>query len=272
MDVNNRILELRKNLHLSRDAFGAKIGVSGHVVRNWDRNETNAADKPLILNIICKEYGVNREWLENGTGEMFDESSPSIVDMLVEKYNLSDTAKKVLDVYVNLDDNDKHAIDRFVQKVVDASSSTKNAASVSSAMQQYNMIQREIIVSTKKSRYRTSAGIGYDLSDSDAWERVNVLDCPEARRADFIIEIDGDSMEPTYCNGENIFVKATPDVRIGEIGIFIVDGKGYIKELGDGELISHNEKYDPIPLKDTENQCIGKVIGVAEIVGKKCTV
>lgn len=266
MDVNNRILELRKNLHLSRDAFGAKIGVSGHVVRNWDRNETNAADKPLILNIICKEYGVNREWLENGTGEMFDESSPSVVDMLVEKYNLSDTAKKVLDVYVNLDDSDKDAIDRFVQKIVDANSSTKNATSISSAMQQYDMTQREIIVSIKKSRYLTSAGIGYDLNDSDAWERVNVMDCSAARRSDFIVEIDGDSMEPTYCNGENVFVKATPDVEIGKIGIFIVDGKGYIKERGIDCLISHNKNYHPIMLEGTENRCVGAVLGVADVV------
>lgn len=102
MDVNNRILELRKNLHLSRDAFGAKIGVSGHVVRNWDRNETNAADKPLILNIICKEYGVNREWLENGTGEMFDESLPSSIDQLAIEYKLSKEEVRFLSNYLSL--------------------------------------------------------------------------------------------------------------------------------------------------------------------------
>jgi len=137
MDINKRILELRKFLHLSRDAFGAKIGVTGHVVRNWDRNETNAADKPLILNIICKEYGINREWLEKGTGEMFDTSSPSVVDMLVEKYNLSNTARKVLDVYIGLDDGDKDAIDRFVQKVVDAGTAAQSSVSVSNAIQEY---------------------------------------------------------------------------------------------------------------------------------------
>ena len=61
MEVNDRIFNLRKELHLSRDACGAKIGVTGYVVRNWDRQETNAAEKPLILNMICEVYGVNRE-------------------------------------------------------------------------------------------------------------------------------------------------------------------------------------------------------------------
>ena len=100
MSVNARILELRKSLHLSRDAFGAKIGVSGHVVRNWDRNETNAAEKPLIIGIICKEYGINREWLEHGTGEMYDANALSVIDQLVQKYKLSDTARKVLETYI----------------------------------------------------------------------------------------------------------------------------------------------------------------------------
>ena len=138
MEVNKRILELRKQLHLSRDAFGAKIGVSGHVVRNWDRGETNAAEKPLIINMICKEFAVNREWLEHGTGEMFDESSPSIVDMLVEKYDLSDTARKILDVYITLDTDDKDAIDRFVQKVAETMEAKPDSPAVSAVMQQYS--------------------------------------------------------------------------------------------------------------------------------------
>lgn len=120
MSVNARILELRKSLHLSRDAFGAKIGVSGHVVRNWDRNETNAAEKPLIIGIICKEYGINREWLEHGTGEMYDANALSVIDQLAKRYKLSDTARKVLETYIGLDENDKQVIDRFVRKIVES--------------------------------------------------------------------------------------------------------------------------------------------------------
>lgn len=137
MEVNDRIFNLRKELRLSRDAFGAKIGVTGHVVRNWDRQETNAAEKPLILNMICEVYGVNREWLEHGIGNMFDESSPNLIDQLADKYQLSNIAKKVLEVYIDLTPQDKQVFDRFIEKVVAAKTENPGTSSIQSAMQQY---------------------------------------------------------------------------------------------------------------------------------------
>jgi transcriptional regulator with XRE-family HTH domain len=136
MEINERIKQLRKNLKLSQTAFGEKIGVSRDVINNIDRMLVEA--KPLMIKHICEVFAVNREWLEHGTGEMFDESSPSIVDMLVEKYDLSDTARKILDVYITLDTDDKDAIDRFVQKVAETMEAKPDSPAVSAVMQQYS--------------------------------------------------------------------------------------------------------------------------------------
>ncbi len=136
MEINERIKQLRKNLKLSQTAFGEKIGVSRDVIKNIDNNLVEA--KPLMIKHICEVFAVNREWLEHGTGEMFDESSPSIVDMLVEKYNLSDTARKILDVYITLDTDDKDAIDRFIQKVAETMEAKPDSPAVSAVMQQYS--------------------------------------------------------------------------------------------------------------------------------------
>ncbi len=136
MEINERIKQLRNNLKLSQTAFGEKIGVSRDVIKNIDNNLVEA--KPLMIKHICEVFAVNREWLEHGTGEMFDESSPSIVDMLVEKYNLSDTARKILDVYITLDTDDKDAIDRFIQKVAETMEAKPDSPAVSAVMQQYS--------------------------------------------------------------------------------------------------------------------------------------
>jgi hypothetical protein len=49
------------------------------------------------------------------------------------------------------------------------------------------------------------------------------------------------------------------------IGIFIINCDAYVKELGNGKLISHNEKYKPISLKaDDSIFCCGRVLGVVE--------
>ncbi|MBQ8688521.1 MAG: helix-turn-helix transcriptional regulator, partial [Ruminococcus sp.] len=81
-------------------------------------------------------------------------------------------------------------------------------------------------------------------------------------RADFALTISGDSMEPIYHNGDIVLVKQTEAVSVGEVGIFVVDGDGYIKKFGGDRLISLNQAYADIMLNhDSYVRCCGKVIG-----------
>jgi phage repressor protein C with HTH and peptisase S24 domain len=80
--------------------------------------------------------------------------------------------------------------------------------------------------------------------------------------ADEIIRVNGDSMEPTYRDGEMVLVKHTTSLRKGEIGIFVTGDTGYIKEYRKDGLYSHNPAYAPIVFSEgTEVRCIGRVIG-----------
>ena len=107
-----------------------------------------------------------------------------------------------------------------------------------------------------------SAGTGTFL-DSDLAEDLFVPESAEAEQADFVISVGGDSMEPTYHNGDKVFVEMCDAVDVGEVGIFIVNGDVYIKELGNKFLISHNEKYKPISLTENDSvYCCGRVIGI----------
>ena len=107
-----------------------------------------------------------------------------------------------------------------------------------------------------------SAGTGNFL-DSEFAEELLVPESAEAEQADFVISVGGDSMEPTYHDGDKVFVEKCDSVDIGEVGIFVVNGEAYIKELGNHKLISYNEKYKPIPLTENDNvYCCGRVIGI----------
>ena len=110
-----------------------------------------------------------------------------------------------------------------------------------------------------------SAGTGDILDDYEHWETVLVPLTPESRKADFILRVDGDSMESKFHDGDLVLVRKQEIIEQGEIGIFSVDGKGYIKKLGKNVLISLNKKYPEIPLNN-ESRCFGKVLGVTNIV------
>ena len=112
--------------------------------------------------------------------------------------------------------------------------------------------------------YPASAGTGNFL-ETERPDEILVKECSEAEDADYVIPISGDSMEPTYHDGDKVFVEKCDSVEIGEIGIFIVNGEAYIKELGNKCLISHNEAYKPIKLGSSDSiYCCGRVLGVVE--------
>ena len=109
-----------------------------------------------------------------------------------------------------------------------------------------------------------SAGTG-NILDSDLAEELLVPESAEAEKADFVISVGGDSMEPTYHDGDKVFVEKCDSVDIGEVGIFVVNGDVYIKELGNKCLISHNEKYKTIRIGENDSvYCCGRVIGTVE--------
>lgn len=109
-----------------------------------------------------------------------------------------------------------------------------------------------------------SAGTG-NILDSDLAEELLVPESAEAEQADFVISVSGDSMEPTYHDGDKVFVEKCDSVDIGEVGIFVVNGDVYIKELGNQCLISHNEKYKPIRIGENDSvYCCGRVISIVE--------
>lgn len=108
-----------------------------------------------------------------------------------------------------------------------------------------------------------SAGTGQPAGDEYPENYRLVKEPP--RRASFIAPVSGDSMEPTYNNGDLVFVRAQEEVEPGEIGVFWMDGQQWIKELGEGVLISHNPdpKYGPRPFTE-DIRCQGLVLCVCD--------
>ena len=110
--------------------------------------------------------------------------------------------------------------------------------------------------------YAMGAGLGEPLGDNTEQERIFVRVTRESSRADRVVRVNGDSMMPTYHDGDLLLVQETDRVSAGEIGIFIVAGEGFVKEYQPDGLHSHNRHYDTfMPADDDNTRCIGRVIG-----------
>jgi phage repressor protein C with HTH and peptisase S24 domain len=110
-----------------------------------------------------------------------------------------------------------------------------------------------------------SAGPGEWVFDDMVEDQLPV-DEETALKADFAVQISGNSMEPEYHDGDIVLISAQGEIETGEIGIFMLNGKSYIKKAGKDGLISLNPAYDLIPVKEDDSfQCIGKVIGKLKV-------
>lgn len=108
-----------------------------------------------------------------------------------------------------------------------------------------------------------SAGTGEYLFDDVPTDTIEVPCNELSAQADFVIGVNGDSMEPDYYDGEKVYVRKTDDLSVGKVGIFVQGSECFIKEKGTDCLISRNKDYpDIIPASDM--QLIGEVIGKLE--------
>ena len=72
-EMKDRIAELRKHLGLSQRQFGERIGLQRGAVTNYELGRNKPTE--TVRQMICREFGVRRNWLETGEGEMFEENN-----------------------------------------------------------------------------------------------------------------------------------------------------------------------------------------------------
>lgn len=72
-EINSRVKELRKAIGLSQESFGNNLGLTRGWVTNIELNKKEI--EPLKIDLICRTYNVNSDWLKYGQGEMFEQLS-----------------------------------------------------------------------------------------------------------------------------------------------------------------------------------------------------
>lgn len=100
MTQGERVKEIRKSLGLTLEKFGEKLGVTKTTISRIEKGINNLTEQMTIS--ICREYNVNYDYLTCGDGEMFDDLPQTVIDELCAQYNLSDSEKAIIEMYVSL--------------------------------------------------------------------------------------------------------------------------------------------------------------------------
>lgn len=73
--MNERIKEIREYYSLSQKEFGERIELKQNSVAVVERGKRNLSERSI--NLICKEFSINKTWLLTGEGNMFNDITPS---------------------------------------------------------------------------------------------------------------------------------------------------------------------------------------------------
>lgn len=118
--IQPRIKTLRQTLGMSQTDFGRKIGVTRSVLSNLDLGITTLQDP--LLSLVCSVFNVRREWLETGSGEMFDQP-----DTEAPFYNAVGSIsnddpdsfrKRFVVALAELDDAELDAMEQFIRSLL----------------------------------------------------------------------------------------------------------------------------------------------------------
>ncbi len=235
MTISQRIFLILKEKKLKQKELAKRTGISESAISDWKKKGTNPAAENISA--IADFLEVSLEYLVTGKEKGL---------------SLPDDELELLTYYKELPEREQ-------MKLIG------RASALAEVYKEQVEEPKPPIISISCSQNRVSAGIGEDLFDYEQWDTVDVIETPVSRKADFMLIVDGESMSPKFHDGDYVLVRQQPAVELGQIGIFYVDGKGYIKKYDGDYLISLNPDYDDIYIVDKESRCFGLVLGIAEL-------
>ena len=153
--MKDRIKALRKQLNISQEVFGRRIGITGASVSRLESGENEPSPQTIIF--ICKEFDVSEDWLRNGVGEMFKAPS-SEAERLVKKYQFPDIVKKLLKVYEGMNEAQQEAVLEYAQRVI---ASLIDGDGIEAKVSAY----REELLSEKDTRTLSASQTGNGTTD-----------------------------------------------------------------------------------------------------------
>ena len=241
MNFGQKLTMARKSLGITQLDLAQKLGMTQGRLSLYERGKREPDVEAIRL--LAEALGVRADWLIGLTEnpqEVFGKHSATEPAVSLE-------ALKLARLFDQLDSWGQAAVSAIVREEMQRC--TAPAAELAE------------IIELPHSLLSASAGTGQWLDDdtSDIWEvRLN----EHTRKADFAVDVAGDSMEPLYSDGDTVLVHAQPAINEGEIGLYVYRGDGYIKRQGDGCLHSLNPAYpDIVPCDGEAIVCKGLVLG-----------
>lgn len=259
MTFGKRLMQLRKEKGFTRESFAKHLDMSKYTLRNYEM-DTHEPNSDFLIK-LSKYFDVSIDYLMGLTEEKEKilpyELKTSEYEH-IKKYRFvseySPSGAKTINLVL---DNEYSIAKQVSEQKKQLQAQQDRIDALEAGQQKVSEIIQSIRIYTYFGRI-ACAGSGFYFDDIP----TETIEAPDMG-GDFIIGVNGDSMEPDYHDGDKLYVKKTEHISHGDVGIFTIGNECFLKEYGEEGLISRNRDYGDIP--GTEDvRLIGKVIGKVE--------
>ena len=227
--IAERIRYYRLAQNLSQPQLADMMHVTRNSISNWEAGRRRPDLEALPS--LCKALGITYD-------EFFGEQA-----------HLTQADLNLIERYHDLTDDHKAIASKMIDAMLEV---------------QENRRREQIIAANRRifwNEAKTAAGSGNPLESRVRGKYVYLHIDSDVEAADEIITVTGNSMEPTFHDGDALLVKHAHSVSPGEIGIFVANGEGFVKEYRSNGLYSHNPAYPLLQFSEDDNvRCIGRVL------------
>lgn len=128
MKFKERVKAIREHFHLTQKQFAEKLGISRNTISKYEYEGRNPEGP--IVELVCREFGVSRDWLLEGKGAMFLLTRDDLIDEAAQKYSLDELDKAILRLYLSLDGKGRAHLRRVAVELADAVNRTPGLMSL----------------------------------------------------------------------------------------------------------------------------------------------
>ena len=220
----NILKEKRLEKNMTLEQVGNLIGVGKSTVRKWENGmiENMGRDKIILLS------------------RALNISPLDILEM-----NTDDGKEDIKDIYLRLNKDNQAIVYDFAKTRLQE----QNQNTVSDNVVPFpTTLNLDAVV---------AAGTG-EWQDDNFKEEIEYDG--QIPNHDYVVRVNGDSMQPLFEDNQILFIRKTHDVRDGQIIVCMLNNETYVKKIMGNRLVSLNKKYDDIQINEYDDFSVVGVV------------
>lgn len=218
----NILKEKRLEKNMTLEQVGNLIGVGKSTVRKWENGmiENMGRDKIILLS------------------RALNISPLDILEM-----HTDDEKEDIKDIYLRLNEENQAIVYDFAKSKLD----------------EQNTISDNVVPfpTTLNLDAVVSAGTG-EWQDDNFKEEIEYDG--QIPSHDYVVRVNGDSMQPLFEDNQILFIRKTHEVRDGQIIVCMLNNETYVKKIMGNRLVSLNKKYDDIQINEYDDFSVVGVV------------